>query len=286
MSTPDVHLFHIAYSEETANSRPVGFELMDNRGNERPDWYEYWPIRKFLLNSVLDEQAYYGFFSPKFKAKTNLDAAQVRGFIEEKWHAGLDAFLFSPQPDVGVFFENVFVGGEVFNPGFLNACQSVLTESGWSGDLASVIMDSRTTVFSNYVVARPAYWRTWLQICECVFLLAEDPSRRPQLHQQLNMATGYGSGASAAQRKIFVVEGVASLILTVGGYKSCAVSPFTVPWFSVFSRFRAEAAAADALKMAFIETRRPEYLEQFRLLKARVMQEVLAAAAAAKSPSA
>lgn len=284
MSKPDVHLFHIAYSDETVNNRPAGFELMDNRRNERPDWYEYWPIRSFLQNSVLDEQAYYGFFSPKFKAKTNLGAAQVRAFVESNWKADIDAFLFSPQPDVGVFFENVFVGGELFNPGFLNICQSVLTESGWLGDLSNVVMDSRTTVFSNYLVARPAYWRKWLQICECVFLLSENPLLRPPLHQQLNMTTGYGDGV--AQRKIFVIEGIASLILTVGGHPSCAISPFVVPWFSIFSRYRAEAIAADALKMAFIETRQIEYLVQFRALKERVMREAVGAARVASPISA
>ena len=49
-----------------------GFDVLDNSTNERPDWYEYWPIRKFLLNGPLDEDAFYGFLSPKFRLKTNL----------------------------------------------------------------------------------------------------------------------------------------------------------------------------------------------------------------------
>ena len=168
----------------------------------------------------------------------------------------------------------MFVGGEQFNPGFLSVSQAVLTESGWGGDLAAVVMDSRTTVFSNYVVARPAFWRNWLRICECVFLLAEDSQLRPQLHSQLNAKTSYGA---EAQRKIFVIEGIASLLLTIGGYKSRAFSPFAVPWFSLFSPFRAEALVADALKIAFRETGRQEYLAHFRRLQAQVLSDAIRA---------
>jgi hypothetical protein len=24
-----------------------GYRMLDNLANERPDWYEYWPIRRF-----------------------------------------------------------------------------------------------------------------------------------------------------------------------------------------------------------------------------------------------
>ena len=58
-----------------------GFEVLDNSGNERPDWFEYWPIRKFLLSQPLDENTFHGFLSPKFKLKTNLSSAEVREFI-------------------------------------------------------------------------------------------------------------------------------------------------------------------------------------------------------------
>ena len=58
-----------------------GFLVLDNSSNERPDWFEYWPIRKFLLNETLDEESFYGFLSPKFKQKTNLSAAAAREFV-------------------------------------------------------------------------------------------------------------------------------------------------------------------------------------------------------------
>ena len=64
-----VHLYQIAYSVDTWNAVPSGMLPLDNRANERPDWAEYWPIRRFLQNEALDENAYYGFLSPRFSEK-------------------------------------------------------------------------------------------------------------------------------------------------------------------------------------------------------------------------
>src|SRR6202789_3222323 len=71
-----------------------GFAVLDNSANERPDWYEYWPIRRFLLNEALDENTFYGFLSPKFKLKTGLSAAAVREFILAE--PAVDVVLLSP----------------------------------------------------------------------------------------------------------------------------------------------------------------------------------------------
>src|SRR5579863_9639609 len=88
-----------------------GFLVLDNSSNERPDWYEYWPIRKFLLNEPLDENAFYGFLSPKFKQKTNLGAGEVADFIRSA-DAATDVALFSPSIHNSAFYLNVFEHGD------------------------------------------------------------------------------------------------------------------------------------------------------------------------------
>ncbi len=92
-----------------------GFLVLDNSANERPDWYEYWPIRKFLLRETLDEDAYYGFLSPKFALKTNLSAGAVRQFIDAA--DGADVLLFSPSIHNTAYYWNVFDHGEAEHPG-------------------------------------------------------------------------------------------------------------------------------------------------------------------------
>src|SRR6202011_4516490 len=90
--------------------------VLDNSANERPDWYEYWPIRKFLLNEELDEDAFYGFLSPKFKHKTNLSAGAVRDFILAA-EPDTDVVLFSPSIHNSAYFLSVFEHGEAEHPG-------------------------------------------------------------------------------------------------------------------------------------------------------------------------
>ena len=64
-----MHTYQILNHYTSRQELDPGFEVLDNSSNERPDWYEYWPIRKFLQNEALDENAFYGFLSPKFNLR-------------------------------------------------------------------------------------------------------------------------------------------------------------------------------------------------------------------------
>src|SRR5271163_1516352 len=75
------HIYQILNHYTSRQELDPDFGVLDNSANERPDWFEYWPIRRFLLNEALDENAFYGFLSPKFKLKTGLSSAAVREFI-------------------------------------------------------------------------------------------------------------------------------------------------------------------------------------------------------------
>lgn len=258
-----VHLLHIGYSEATASALEPGFVLLDNLANPRPDWYELWPIAHWLRTQAMDEEAMYGFFSPKFRQKTGLGAAEVRAFVGSQPHA--EVCLFSPQPDVHMAFRSVFHGGEAFNPGYLAVAQAVLLKAGVNVDLSKVVMDSRVAVFSNYLVATPRFWRQWLAWVEVLIAQGEGPMR-----EALSAATSYGAGA---QRKVFVGEGFASLLCWGGDYRVAALSPFAVPWFSMLSPFREQLVAMDALKRAWRDTGQLEYLQQFDAMSACVLAQ-------------
>ena len=76
--TGEVRAFQIFYNEKSRALLDPDFEPLDNLKNERPDWYEYWPIRNYLMQNRLDESAYYGFLSPNFYEKTRLAGSQVK----------------------------------------------------------------------------------------------------------------------------------------------------------------------------------------------------------------
>jgi hypothetical protein len=278
---PDIHLFQIGYSDASVAALEPGYALLDNRPNARPDWYEYWPIRRHLLDRLhdhtLDDQAFYGFFSPKFGSKTALSHDQVQAFVRRSApHA--DVVLFSPQPDMGAFFLNVFEQGETFDAGLIDAYEAFLAHIGRPLPLRALVMDSRQTVFSNYFVARPAFWREWLVLNEAMFALCEGEDDHP-VKAALTAATSYpGPGGTGAQRKVFLMERAASLLLATQPWRSVAHNPFGMGWST--SRFRdhpTEAYISDALKIAWRDQRYPQYLEAFATIRERFRSAALGA---------
>ena len=175
-----VRIYQIYYSEDTRNCLDAGFIPLDNVG-QRPDWREYLPIRKFLLENVLDENTLYGFFSWRFGPKTGLDSAAVYAFIGSLSSA-VDVASFSPFFDQGAFHLNTFEQSAWNHPGMWPLWESVVPLLAPGMDPHTVVMDSRQSIFCNYFAAKPSFWRTWLQKCELIFLAAEhnaDPPLRP-----------------------------------------------------------------------------------------------------------
>lgn len=261
---PDIHLHLIAYDDSSRAACTGGWQLLDNLGNQRPDWREYWPMRRFLLEQPLDDTAWYGFFSPKFTAKTNLTFEQTRAFVAQQADEA-DVVLFSPQFDMGAFFLNVFEQAEMFDPGFIDASAAWLAEHGWHPDLRKRVMDARQASFSNFFVARPAFWREWLAWNERLFAACENPDH--PLQAALTQPTLYDGvmHPDAVQRKVFLMERIASLILAEQPqWRSVAHNPVRFVWSDTRLRdFPAEALMSDALKRAYRDTGWNEYLSAF-----------------------
>jgi len=99
-------------------------------------------MRKFLLNEKLDEDAFYGFLSPKFKHKTNLSASAVRDFILAA-EPNTDVVLFSPSIHNSAYFLSVFEHGEAEHPGLAAVAARLFERLGYRLDLDRFISDSR-----------------------------------------------------------------------------------------------------------------------------------------------
>jgi hypothetical protein len=250
----NLHIFQILNHYTPREALDPGFGVIDNSLNERPDWFEYWPIRKFLMNEVLDEAAFYGFLSPKFKIKTNLTATQVAEFIRH-CDAATEVVLFSPSIHTGAQFLNVFEHGDAEHPGLLATSQKLFDRINCRTDLDELVTDSRNTVHSNYFVAKPRFWRQWLAINEQMFAIAE--AGADELGKALTSYTSY-RGRADVQMKIFIMERVASLILaTDPSFVTAVRNPFV-------ARKRIYklplAIISDALKIAY----RTEGFSQYR----------------------
>jgi len=256
-----LHIFQILNNYTPREALDPGFGVLDNSANERPDWFEYWPIRKFLLSEALDEDAFYGFLSPKFQLKTNLSAAAAREFILAA-EAATDVVLFSPSIHNSAYYLNVFEHGESEHPGLKGVAQRLFERLGLAADLDSLVSDSRNTVHSNYFIAKPRFWRAWLAINEKMFAIAETPA--DPLGQSLRAPTHY-RGGSDVQMKIFIMERVATwLLMSDRSFVARVRDPFV-------ARSRIYklpvAIVCDALKIAYATQGRAQYRDVFLLVR-------------------
>ena len=83
----------------------------------------------------------------------------------------------------------------------------------------------------------------------------------------------------AVERKVFLQERTASLLLATQPWRSRACSPFDTAWS--LSRLRAhpmDAVISDALKIAFRDHRHPQYLTAYVAIRERFRAGALAEA--------
>jgi hypothetical protein len=264
------NIFQIYYNQETQTELDPGFLPLDNTANERPDWREYWPIRRYLLENTLEDGVLYGFLSPKFKTKTNLAASDVVSFAASL-PEDTDVAILSPYWDYMAFHWNLFEQGEYWHPGLLAIAEEFFASRCGIGKLSELIMTSRDTVYSNFFLARAPFWQRWLEVNEMLFKAAE--SGDGPLAEGLNRGTDY---SNAVQYKVFIMERTASALLaSEPRWRAVAYNPFQLRSSVLpLSKFKFEAILSDALKMAYAENGYPEYRNAFYFLRQEINKKV------------
>ncbi|CAE6772380.1 hypothetical protein [Paraburkholderia haematera] len=259
-------IHQIFYSEETRLALDNGFIPLDNSG-QRPDWCEYWPIRNFIGHQEMDDDALYGFLSPKFKSKTGLGASDVHQFLASV-DAATDIVAFSPFFDAGAVFTNIFKQGASGQrnawPVFVESVRLLAPDV----DLDTFVTDSRNTIFCNYFLAKPRFWRYWFDKAEMIFNSAEE--NNSPLGLGLNQTINHTSGPTPI--KVFVIERLVSLLLATESRWSVQLfNPMSLPVIYLGAdRFGEQLAMLDALKMAAATTGRSEYMTAFATLRAQI----------------
>jgi 2-polyprenyl-3-methyl-5-hydroxy-6-metoxy-1,4-benzoquinol methylase len=279
----DARIHQIYYSEQTRAELDPGFLPLDNSANERPDWREYWPIRRFLLDRELEPDCYYGFLSPKFKQKTTLTATAAHDFV--RLRAGTaDVISFSPFFDQMAFPLNILelaASNHDCRDTFTQCAQ--LVAPGF--DIERSVMSSLDTVYCNFFVAKPRFWREWLAKCEFVFELAEQGVT--PLGQALSRVVTYGTATAPA--KVFVIERVASLLLwSQKQWTVACFNPILLPQASAKLLQVAggpDLMVLDSLKVAYTKSGTEHYLALYRHFREQIVQRANRAPGTATAPS-
>jgi hypothetical protein len=264
---PNLHIFQIYYSSETQARLDPGFLALDNMSNQRPDWREYWPIRKYLLAATLGDDDYYGFLSPSFAAKTRLSSSVVIDFVRAQGGTP-DVIFFSPFFDQLAFYLSQWEQGIMAHRSMSAAFDQCLALVAPQFSIKRSLSTSRNSGFCNYFVAKGRFWRHWLDCCERLFNCAERADS--ELGRMLSLEVAYKTGA--APTKVFMIERIASALLaTQPHWIVKAFNSMLLPYSqSPISALGADLAALDALKIAYLSEPHEQYRQAFLALRARL----------------
>lgn len=258
-------IYQIYYDAKTRAQRDPGFLPLDNTDNLRPDWFEYWPIRRFINSAILADDCYYGFFSPKFNEKTGLTSSQVIEFASTQ---DADIVSFSPYFDQSAFALNIFEQARANHQGIEECFDLLFDAFGMHGELENMVMTAEETIFCNFFVAKKHVWETWLLACEKVFAISE--MGNSSLADALNRSAPYISENVGA--KVFVIERMISLLISRHRmWKVKAYQPTALPMTSsLVSAYPQKLLLLNALKNIYCQNKEKKYIEQFFMQRSNI----------------
>jgi hypothetical protein len=251
-------IYQIFYNEASRLSNDRGFIQLDNSLNERPDWSEYWPIRNFFKNNMLDDNKYYGFFSPKFNQKTNLTSDDVFNFCN---NSTTDVVSFSPYFDQAAYALNIFEQATANHEGIREHISNIFKLLNTDINIFSIVMPASNTIFCNYFVAKPSFWHEWFYICEYLYAQAENKSS--DLYESLNTLIIHSGKYYPV--KVFAIERIASYIISIkSSYTIKSFNSLSMPFSgAIISKNKDALVILNSLKEAFHISENQEYLVSF-----------------------
>ena len=263
-----VHVHQIFYNEETREKLDAGFIALDNTANLRPDWFEFHVMHQYMLHHDLNENDWYGFFSPNFKTKTGLDSTQVNEMVAFAEKGGANVTLIPFAWEQVAYFQNPIEQGEFAHKGLGNLCRRVFDTLGFASDVENWVMHRGNFSFSNFIVAKPAYWRQWLVLANAFFELAE--AKYLSLSKALREPATYVSKTSSdVQLKVFVQERLPFLILkdnqfVCSSFDLSAYAPLLETLFVDTPTTRERLQQCNALKHEHVANSNLEALKQYK----------------------
>ena len=141
-----IFIHQIFYNAETRAGVAPEFIPLDNEKNEHPDWFEFWVMLNFLRSNSLEEDAWYGFLSPKFEGKAGVAPSLVIKTLET-YGEKAEVALFSPGWDQLAYFVNPWEQGDAWHPGIMAASQEFLNQAGIKVDLKNLVATSKPECF-------------------------------------------------------------------------------------------------------------------------------------------
>ena len=254
-------IFQIFYDEKTQGMIAPEFTPLDNMENLRPDWFEFHVIRKALKKMEMREDCFYGFLSPNFHQKTGMSPSEVINMIKAVPKHVEVVLLTSKAHDL-VLHRNLFLQGDLCHPGLLSACEHFFEFIGTPMNLKTLVTSLNNSVASNYIIAKPRFWRKWLTLADRFFDYVEEKKHPSNIN--FESASPY-RGLYDTQLKVFIQERLATFLLVTEKFETYVPSHFKK--FKLYDdETRVGLRFLENLKDAFIQTGNTHYIDEYHFV--------------------
>lgn len=156
----------IYYNQDTRACISHDFIPLDNCKPKRPELFEIEPILRFITDSELENDSFYGFFSPRLFEKTGLSSDDIFP-IDEDTFKKHDVVSISPHPISGRWLKNPIHQGKQHG-GFRWRFDCLVSEAKIS---TSEIQEEfiygtpnpEYFLYSHYFWATGKFWKKWAE---------------------------------------------------------------------------------------------------------------------------
>jgi len=250
-------IHQIYYDELTRAELDTGFLPLSNVSSDHPEWFEFWPILKYLNEHELEQDRWYGFLSPKFIRKTGVNSNLLFQTLKE--NNDQEVILISPAWDQVAYFSNVFEQGEFWHPGLMGLTQKFIDQLNLDIFAHELVMDGATSVFSNFILAKKNFWMQWKEIAQLFF---EFSNRNKEYAQKMNGIY------DQYQIKVFIQERLASLILHQSNFKTInfddsEFGPINNLLFENDLKTRELLKKCNAMKSGYRKTKDAQFIDEY-----------------------
>lgn len=268
MSSP-IYLHQIFYNETSRQQIDPLCIPWDNCNTPHADWFEFGVIKNYLDTHTLDENAYYGFISPKFCHKTGISIQNLLSQIQQLNHADVILVTGNNEWMQQAIFRNPFEQGEFWHRGLLNVSMQAAQRLNWQINPAEMVCSTYNFTFCNYIIAKPNYWRIWQQYAHDLFNYCEQ-SHEP-LAQALNAATTHANNGIHYAVKVFIQERLPAIILQKHPFTLATIenlAEFPILYGVADSPYnRALLMTCNMLKHAYLQDGNPQHLNSFEHIR-------------------
>ena len=209
-----LRIFQIYYQPEQREQLDPTFEPYNNEGDTSP-LLEFNVFQKLVQSELVQGADLWGALSWKFTQKTELSGASLRQTIAD--NPGYDVYFCNPYPDLESQYHNLWLQGEVSHPDFITLCQAFFEAADLDPAAITSFAPSQQFAASNYFVATPKFWRSYIEFVTSTIAKAEarlPDSAKDMLYSPSADRIGAHAGASYLP---FIVERLFGLFLAEQG---------------------------------------------------------------------